>query len=149
MLVVRLLLLTVALNVVRYLVGGSIEAVTIMEPMHAMMPNFPEVFNNDFSTTDFASSFGYNFTLWFAAVLAHHFMRPSFAGHEVVRSLKAFGVSLLAFVSLAAVYMNHFLEPIRSFFFWSLVDSLILFPVVAVACGLLYPRFMGKYGNGG
>jgi hypothetical protein len=40
----RLLPLVLLLNLVRYLLGGPIESVTIMRPMHSVMPRYPEVF---------------------------------------------------------------------------------------------------------
>ena len=61
----KLIALVVLLNVVRYLVGGFIEGFTIMEPMHRVMPLYPDTFDNDFTGRDFAFSFLYNYLMWF------------------------------------------------------------------------------------
>lgn len=137
---VRLLGLVVALNLVRYLVGGPIEGVTIMEPMHAAFAHHPEVYDADFTTADFAVSLGYNFGLWLAAAVVFHLMAPSLPGPWLVKSLAGYGVMAGFFIALAAVYMNHYVEPFRAFYRWSMVDAGIVFGVVAVANALLYPR---------
>ena len=36
---------------------------------------------------------------------------------------------------------SSYVAGIRPFYFWSMVDALIVFPVVALANALLYPRF--------
>lgn len=140
----RLLALTVVLNLVRYFVGGPIEGITIMEPMHRVMPLYPEVFDNDFTSTDFAISLGYNFMLWFSAAAVFHLMHPALKGGMLLKSLKSYGLMCLFFVSLAAVYMNHYVDAVKPFYFWSMVDALIVFTVVALANALLYPLFLGK-----
>lgn len=137
----RLFLLVVVHNVVRYVIGGPIESVTIMEPMHRVMPQFPEVFDTDFTSTDFAISLGYNFMLWFSAALAFHLMQPSLPGGWLRKSLAGYGVLCLFFVSLAAVYMNHYTDAVKPFYAWSMVDAVIVFAVVGTANAFLYPRF--------
>lgn len=137
----RLLGLVAVLNLVRYLVGGPIEAVTIMEPMHRVMPKHPEVFNTAFGGGDFAVSLAYNFVLWFAAALGFHLMEPQLRGGMLAKSLQGYGVMWLAFVSLAAVYMNHYTAAIQPFYLWSMVDAVIVYGVVALANAVLYPRF--------
>ena len=140
---VRLLILVIILNVVRYVIGGAIEQFTIMEPMHRVMPQFPECFS-EFSVNDFVISLLYNFVMWFAATLAFHKMHPSLGGPMILRSLQSFGIMCLFFIGLAAVYMNHFTDPIKPFFLWSMVDALIVFAVVGLAAGLIYPFFFRK-----
>ena len=139
--IVRLALLVLVLNLIRYLVGGPIEGATIMEPMHRVMPEHPGVFDNDFTAADFATSLGYNYVMWFAVALGFHFMHPSLRGGWIVRSLKAHAVMCLFFVGLAAVYMNHYADSIKPFYVWSMVDAVIIFTLVGFATGLLYPRF--------
>lgn len=141
-LVIRFLGLVVLLNVVRYVIGGPIEGFTIMEPMHAPMPLFPEVFNNEFGDRDMYISFGYNFMLWFAAALGFHLMQPGLKGGWIVKSFKGYGVMCLSFVSLALIYMNHYVDAVKPFYFWSAVDAVIVFSVVALANAFLYPRLM-------
>ena len=143
MIALRLLGLVVALNLVRYLVGGPIEAITIMEPMHAVMPRYPEVFDVDFTTRDFAVSLGYNFAMWFVAAWVFHLLNPVLRGGILLRSLKSYGLMCLFFCSLAAVYMNHYADSVKPFYLWSMVDAVILFSLVAVANALLYPLFFG------
>lgn len=140
---IRLLLLTLILNVVRYTVGGAVESVTIMEPMHAPMGQFPGVFDTDFSQTDFARSFLYNFIMWFLAVLGFHLMQPALSGGWLVKSLKGFGVMGGFFISIALIYGNHYIGPAKAFYYWSAVDTAIVFTIVALANAWAYPRVMG------
>lgn len=137
----KLIVLTLLLNLVRYFVGGPIEAVTIMEPMHKVMPMFPDVFDNDFATADFVRSLFYNYVMWFAAALGFHLMVPSLKGHIFVKSFAGYGVMCLFFIGLAAVYMNHYVDSVKTFYVWSMIDALIVFSVVAAANALLYPLF--------
>ncbi len=139
MTVFKLILITLILNIVRYFVGGPIEGIVLMSAMHQAMPLYPEVWDNDFSTRDFVISLGYNFALWFAVVLNFHLMAPGLKGPMLLRSFISFGVSGFIFISLAAVYMNHFIAESRAFFAWSIVDALILFPLLALANSLVYP----------
>ena len=125
----------------RYLIGGMIEAGTIMEPMHRVMPLYPEVFDNEFDGADFAISLGYNFSMWFWAAVICHLSWPSLRGGPMLRSLQGYGLAGLLFISVAAIYMNHYTDAIKPFYAWSIVDAFIVFPVVALANGLLYPRF--------
>jgi len=143
----KLVGLTVVLNLVRYLVGGPIEGFTIMEPMHRVIPLYPEVFDNDFSGTDFAVSFLYNFVMWLTAVWVFHLLHPVLRGNMLIRSFKSYGLMCLFFVSLAAVYMNHYTAAVKPFYFWSMVDAMIVFSLVALANGLLYPIFF-RIGGG-
>lgn len=140
----RLIALVIVLNLIRYFVGGPIESVTIMEPMHRMLPDYPGVFDLDFTSRDFAISLFYNFMLWFSATLAFHLAWPALKGPMWVRSLTMFGVMALFFCSLAAVYMNHYVGQMRSFYAWSMVDALILFTLIGLANGILYPLIMGR-----
>jgi hypothetical protein len=143
----KLLGLVLVLNLVRYTVGGAIESVTIMESMHRVMPLYPEVFDTEFTSEDFANSLAYNYVMWFAVALAFHLMHPSLPGGWLRKSLLGHAVMGLFFVGLAAVYMNHFTAPVKPFFTWSMVDAVIVFSVVAVANALLYPRFFGRDGR--
>ena len=140
----KFILLVVVLNIVRYFVGGPIEGVTIMEPMHEVMPLYPDTFDNDFSTTDFALSFFYNFMMWFTATWVFHIAHPAVSGNMIMKSLKLFGLMCLFFISLAAIYMNHYADPIKKFYLFSMLDAIILFTVVALANGLIYPKLLAK-----
>ncbi len=141
----KLLGLALLLNLVRYLAGMPIESLTIMEPMHRVMPQFPEVFDTDFTSADFAISLGYNFMLWFTATAVFHLMHPALKGSLLIKSLKSFGLMCLFFVSLAAVYMNHYTDAVKPFYLWSMVDAVIVFTLVALANAFLYPRFFPEH----
>ncbi|MGN8226303.1 hypothetical protein [Gracilimonas sp. BCB1] len=132
------------LNLVRYLIGGPIEAVVLMEPMHAVLPQYPEVFDNDFSSTDFAISLFYNFMMWLTATWVFYIAHPQVKGSYIMKSLKIFALMGLFFVSLAAIYMNHYTSDIKVFYLYSMLDAVILFPLVGLANGLLFPRIFRK-----
>ena len=136
--------LVLLLNVIRYLVGMPLEAITILEPMHRMMPLHPEVFDVDFTSTDFTSSLFYNCMLWFWATVVFHLMHPMLQGPLWLRSVKSYLIMAAFFCSLAAVYMNHYTVEVKPFYFWSMVDALILFPLVGLANAVLYPRFFSS-----
>ena len=140
----KFILLVIALNAVRYLVGGPIEAVTIMEPMHEVIPKFPDVFDNDFDAMDFTISVFYNFMLWLTATWVFHIAHPVVQGNFIGKSFKLFGLMCLFFVSLAAVYMNHYTSVVKKFYLFSMLDALIVFSIVALANGLIYPRLFRK-----
>ena len=141
----KLLILVILLNIVRYFIGVPIESLTIMDPMHRVMPLYPDVFDTDFTTTDFTTSLFYNFMLWFTAELIFHLLHPVLRGPIWVRSLKSYMLMALFFCSLAAIYMNHYSDAVKPFYLWSMVDALILFPLVGLANGILYPWFFPKH----
>lgn len=142
--VLKLIALVIVLNVVRYLIGGPIEGITIMEPMHRVMPLYPETFDNDFSNSDFAISFLYNYLMWFWAAVVFHLIQPQLKGPFWWKSLRGYWLMGLFFCSLAAVYMNHFVDAIKPFYIWSMVDAAIVFTVVGLANAVLYPLFFRK-----
>ena len=88
-------------------------------------------------------SLGYNYAMWFVAAVVFHLLNPVLRGSIWVRSLKSYLLMAAFFCALAAVYMNHYVAGIRPFYYWSMVDALIVFTVVALANALLYPRFFG------
>lgn len=135
----KLLGYTVLLNVLRYYPGGWLEMYTIMEPMHRPMSAHPDAFG--FTAADLPSSYFYNFVLWLSVVLIFHLAKDGLKGKMIVRSLIVFGVCCLFFCSLAAVYMNHFNQGIRTFFRYSMVDAVLLFSYLGILNGLLYPYF--------
>lgn len=140
----KFILLVLLLNLTRYVIGGPIEGVVLMEPMHAVMPQYPEVFDTEFGNTDFAVSLFYNFMMWLTAAWVFYLAHPSLKGGYVVRSLKVFGLMGLFFVSLAAVYMNHYTADIKTFYLYSMLDAVILFPLVGLANGWLFPRIFRR-----
>ena len=137
---VKFLLLVVALNLARYLLGWLPEGRWVIPGMFGVMERFPQSFNVDFNQKDFAVSLFYNFMLWFSAAWIFHLAHANVRGNFIIKSLKVYGISCLFFVSLTAVYMNHFVDPVKPFYLYSMLDAMILFPIVAFANGLLYPR---------
>ena len=137
----KLVVLVVLLNIIRYIIGGPIESFTIMEPMHQPMIEYKDCFNSDFTNIDWASSFFYNFLVWFCAAWIFHLAQHSVSGNMIVKSFKIFGIALLFFISISAVFMNHYIEGIRTFYRFGMIDAVITFSIVALANGLLYPRF--------
>ena len=79
---------------------------------------------------------------WLVAAWMYHLAHSAIKGHHVVKSLKIFGLMGLFFISVAAVYMNHYTAEIKTFYLYSMLDAVILFPLVGLANGLLYPRIM-------
>ena len=142
MIVLRFLGLVVLLNVARYVVGfAAIPLVT--HRMFGVMEAHPDVFNMEFTTADWVTSFSYNFVLWLAAAWGYHLMRPTLKGGEIARSFKAFGLFWLFFAALSAIYMNHYAHP-RMFYMASIGDAVFAFAAVALANGLFYPSVMGR-----
>ena len=135
----KFLLLVLLLNVARYIIGSPIEAITIMDQMHRVIPEYPDCFDVDFSGTDLAVSFFYNFMLWLSAAWIFYLAYPNVKGNFIGKSLKIYGVCCLFFISLAAVYMNHYSGAIKEFYIFSMIDAVIVFSVVALANGLLFP----------
>lgn len=136
----RFLLLVVVLNLARYLLGWFPESWWVVPGMFGVMAKFPGSFNVNFDSKDFAVSLFYNFMLWFSAAWIFHVAHANVRGNFLIKSLKIYGISCLFFVSLTAVYMNHFVDSIKPFYLCSMLDAVILFPIVALANGLLYPK---------
>ncbi len=136
----KFLVLVILLNVVRYVFAYPLEGRFVIPGMFGVMEKFPESFNNDFTGTDFAISLFYNFMLWLAAAGIFQLAHPKVNGGFIAKSLKIYGLSCLFFLSLSAVYMNHFNDAVKPFYLYSMLDALILFPIVAVANGVIYPK---------
>ena len=139
--IAKLAILVVLLKLVRYVVGGPIESLTILEPMQRPMSLYADAFDADFSGTDFTISFLYNYVMWFFAAVVFHLLNPVLRGSIWVRSLKSYMLMAAFFCSLTAVYMNHYSAGVKPFYFWSMIDALIVFPIVGLANAWIYPRF--------
>lgn len=135
----KLLGYTILLNLLRYFPGSWIESYTIFNAMHQPMIDYPDCFG--FTQKDFPSSLFFNFTMWFSVVLIFHIGHRSLRVSMMMRSLILFGISCLFFVSLAAIYMNHYNEGIRVFYLFSMLDGIILFLLLGIINGYLYPVF--------
>ena len=136
----KFLLLVVLLNLARYLLGWLPEGWWVLPGMFGVMEKFPESFNLAFSRKDFIVALFYNFMLWLSAAWIFHLAHVRVRGNFIVKSLKIYAVSCLFFLSLTAVYMNHFVAAARLFYWYSMLDAIILFTLVALVNGLLYPK---------
>lgn len=139
----KFLALVVALNIIRYVAGLPLEKFLIFDRLFGAMERSASCFNIEFTTFDWVTSTFYNFMMWLTCVWVFVKMRRELGGHEVVRSLKVFGLMYLMFTSVSAIYMNHYLPP-HYFYFYNMLDGLVVFPLVAVANGLLYPLLFRK-----
>ncbi len=142
--VFKFLVFVVLLNVIRYIVGGPIEALTIMDKMHRVVPEHPDCFDAMFDGGDYVVSFFYNFMMWLAAAWIFYVSWPSLKGTWLIRSLKIYGLVCLFFISLAAVYMNHYVHELKEFYLFSMADALIVFAIVAIANAYLFPLFFKR-----
>lgn len=139
--VFRFLVFVVVLNVIRYIVGSPIEALTIMDKMYRIIGDYPTCFDTQFSGMDYILSFLYNFMMWLAAAWIFYMAWPAVTGSWMQKSFKIYGVVCLFFISLAAIYMNHYTAELREFYLFSMADALIIFAIVATANGFLFPLF--------
>lgn len=130
--------LVVILNVVRYVVGEALE-LRVTSRLFRVMEAYPSVFNNQSTAADWATSFFYNFMMWLTATLVFALMALGLRRSAIARSLKSFGLMLLFFVSVSAIYMNHYAHS-KWFYIWNSLDAVIAFAVVGITNGLLYPR---------
>ena len=136
----RFLALVVLLNIVRYSFAYlPLEQLAFQPMMNVMVAN-PGYFKMEFSANDWATSYLYNFMMWLAFTWVFVLLQPRMKGHPVVRALKVYGLMFLIFASISAIYMNHYSHP-KEFYLYSIFDALLVFPVVAVATGLLHPIF--------
>ena len=140
MTVIKFLTLVVVLNIIRYVAAGPLEAWLIFEPLFGAMEVSASYFNTNFTTFDWVTSFFYNFMMWLSITWLFFLAEGTLKGSYVVRSLKLYGVAWIFFASLSGVYMNHYSHP-KDFYFFNVLDAAIVFPIVAVANGLLFPRF--------
>ncbi|MFI5176789.1 MAG: hypothetical protein ACHQKY_18165 [Terriglobia bacterium] len=139
----RFLVLVIALNLVRYVAGIPIEFPLVVNKMSGVMERNASCFNIHFSTLDRTTSYFYNFMMWLTITWVFHLLPPSLRGSFVGKSLKVYGLMFLSFASVSAIYMNHYIHP-KSFYVYNIFDALIIFPLVAVANGLLYPLLMTR-----
>ncbi len=135
---IKLLGYTILLNVIRYYPGSWIEMMTIFDQMHKPMEDNPDCFG--FTDADFPSSLFYNFVMWWVVIIAFHVTHKAINASYFIKSLVIFGLFGIFFVSLSAIYMNHFNQDIRTFFRYGMVDGLMLFSFLGFVNGLIYPR---------
>ncbi len=139
--ILKLIALTVVLNLVRYFVIGLVEEIVIFEKLGAVMAASPSYFNLKFTTADWVTSYLYNFVMWLMPTIFFHKTHPFLRGSMILKSLKVYIPTLVVFLSISAIFMNHYSHP-KDFYLYSMLDAVIVFPLVAVANGLLYPFFV-------
>jgi hypothetical protein len=139
----RLVLLTLFLNLVRYVVGGLIEQATVLPRLMGAMAASRSYFNTQFTRADWVTSYAYNFVMWLVAVVAFHLMRPRLGKGRFKPSLKGFGLMYLFFAAVSAIYMNHYSHP-KAFYGYNILDGFVVFGVVALANAVLYPRVVER-----
>ena len=144
MLIVRFLGLVLVLNILRYAGGFLFEPFIIFPGLFGAMAENASYFRTEFETFDWVTSYGYNFLMWMCAVWVFHLARPALKGTDLVCSLKVFGVLWLNFAAISAIYMNHYSHS-RDFYFWNILDGLLVYALVAVGNGLLYRRILGPF----
>ena len=148
MLLLRFLALVVILNVLRYVIGGFlVEPFTIFSGLFTAMQESASYFNSVFDTFDWVTSFFYNFMMWLICVWVFHLLRPVIKGSDLVASFKVFGIMCLFFASISAILMNHYSHP-KDFYFWIVLDGLLMYALVATGNGLLYRQIMGPFARG-
>lgn len=147
MLFIRFLALVVILNVLRYLCGFLLEPLVIFPGLSAAMEASPNYFNTTFDRFDWLTSYAYNFMMWFCCVWLFHLMRPAIRGSDYTASFKVFGIMWIFFASVSAILMNHYSHP-KNFYFWIILDGILVYALVAACNGLLYRRVMGRYAAG-
>ncbi len=147
MLIIRFLALVVILNLLRYLGGFLMETYLVFPGLWAAIEQNASYFNTAFETFDWVSSYFYNFMMWFSCVWVFHLMRPAIKGSDIVASLKVFGIMCLFFASISAILMNHYSHP-KDFYFWIILDGVLIYALVAILNGVLYRRIMGRHAAG-
>ncbi|MBI2620432.1 MAG: hypothetical protein HYW57_10155 [Ignavibacteriales bacterium] len=140
----KLFLLCVVLNLLRYFVFGFLEGILIMGPLSSAMQQSSSYFNTNFQTIDWITSFFYNFMMWFAVTLAFSFAVAHLRGTMIVRSLKVYALMWVMFASISAIYMNHYSHP-KDFYIYNIVDGVLIFALMGIANGLLYPLFFKQH----
>ena len=118
------------------------EWLLVLDRLFAEMEKHASYFNTEFTAFDWVTSYFYNFMVWLAITWVFHKMHPVLSGNHLVKSLKVYALMYVFFASVSAVYMNHYRHP-KAFYLYNLLDALIVFPLVAIANGLLYPRILG------
>ncbi len=137
--VLKFILLVVFLTAVRYVVGGPLEKLLIADRLTATMEREYGFFNWQPSSIVWATSYFYSFMIWFLVSLVYVKIYPMVHGHPIWKSLKVYGVMFLYFATVSAMYMNQYSHS-SDFYLYNILDRMIIFPLVAVANGLLHPR---------
>ncbi|MBI3006220.1 MAG: hypothetical protein HYY49_12515 [Ignavibacteriales bacterium] len=135
--------LVVALNIIRYTVPMPYELPLAVTPMMEAMSSSASYFNTHFTNVDWITSYFYNFMMWLSFSWLYFYIHGMFKGNHVTKSLKLYAIMLVVFAAISAIYMNHYSHP-KDFYIWSIVDAALVFPVVAIGNGLLFPLMFKK-----
>lgn len=109
--ILKLIALTVMLNLVRYVVIGFVKEIVIVEKIGAAMAASSSYFNLEFSTADWVTSYLYNFVMWLMLTVFFHKTHPFLRGGMILKSLKVYVSTLVVFLSISAIFMNHYSHP--------------------------------------
>ncbi len=137
----KFLTLVIILNLLRYAYAYLPIEASVFGSMLGAMERSPSYFNMNFTTFDWITSYFYNFILWLSITWIYFYLHPVFKGNHIVKSLKVYGIFWVLFASISAIYMNHYSHP-KGFYLWNIVDALLVFPFVALANGMLFPRIL-------
>lgn len=85
---------------IRYVIGFPLESVAAHR-LFAEMERHPAIFNNNFTTLDWVTSFFYNFVMWLTAEWIFALLEPRLRGNILLKSFPAYGLMLLFFAALA------------------------------------------------
>lgn len=143
--ILKFLLLVFLLNSIRYAVGWPLERLLVHEKLSAAMENSGDIFNLQFTAGNWAAFFFVNFMMWFLISVIYVKMEPVVHGHPIRKSLKVYGVMFLFFAAVSALYMNQYNHP-GDFYVYHVLDGMLIFPLVAVANGLIHPRLFRSAG---
>lgn len=135
----KLVFLCVILNLIRYYVIGFVEGLVIMGPLFSAMEKNISYFNTNFQTIDWITSYFYNFMMWMSITVAFHKVQSFMSGPMIIKSLKVYGFFVVVFASISAIYMNHYSHS-KDFYLYSILDAVLVYALMALANGLLYPR---------
>jgi hypothetical protein len=137
--ILKTILLAVLLTAVRYAIGLPVEWFLIYDKLNSVMTQGRELFNVEFTPIEQLYSVAYNFLGWLLITILYVKIEPIVHGHPIRKSLKVYGVMYMYFVSVSAIYMLRYNHP-SDFYLFMMLDRLLLFPIVAVANGILHPR---------
>ena len=142
--ILKFLLLVFLLNSICYAVGWPLERFLIQDKLVEAMDNNADIFNVQFTAWNWAAYFFLNFMIWFLVSMIYVKIEPLVHGHPIRKSLKVYGVMFLYFVVISAFYMNQYSHP-GDFYVYNILGLMLIFPIVAVANGLLHPRLYRSY----
>ena len=145
--ILKFLAFVIVLNFLRYVIAAPLSMIIgILGPVFNAMDNSSSYFNTQFTTFDWVTSFIYNFGMWLTATWVFFIMEKRLSGNHILKSLKVYGLMYLFFISVSAIYMNHYSHP-KDFYIFNMLDAIIAYGVVAVANGLLFPYFFKERVN--